>query len=531
MSERIWRMPGRAVGCLKKHWFCYDGRMSNAQHVFVSLRALHGVFERFRRDQTGVLANVSAVRSRSVTPILGLACAVVLGGCGVPDAESVSTSGKVPLRGTFAAGQSSVQAQAGLVDVDWLTSFGDAQLSAVVAETLRQSWTLVGAQERVEQARLLAVRAGATLGPIVDGVAGAGWTDPGRGSRNRTTLRLGVAATWELDVWGRVRAAQRGAQADARTIEADFASLREVIAAQAAQSYVLMAVAQRQLSVDEDLLKLRERTLGVAEARLRAGVAQPIDVNVARADVTDSEALVRGSRQALDDAKRSLEILLGRYPSAEIVGGNELPAVPDRVPVGLPSELLERRPDILAADQRVAAAFYRTSEARAARLPRIALTGELGTASGQLRDVLNPENVAWNIGGNLIAPLIDGGARTIDVKIAESQQREALSGYVDAAIRAFGEVETALASEATLKQQAEFLERSVEDLTKARDAAELRYRRGLLSIYELTQVEARLFTARRELVSVRGASVVQRIELHRALGGSFGTARTVEGGL
>jgi NodT family efflux transporter outer membrane factor (OMF) lipoprotein len=318
-----------------------------------------------------------------------------------------------------------------------------------------------------------------------------------------------------------VRAAQRGAEADASASEADYRSLREAVAAQAAQSWVLLIVARQQIMVDEELLAIRTRTLRVAESRAKAGVAQPIDVSIAKADLNDSETALRSSRQAFEEAKRALEVLLGRYPSAEFESPGELPAAPACVPVGLPSDLLERRPDILAADQRVAAEFYRTAEAKAARLPRLALTGEFGTASEELRDVLNPEHAAWNLAANLVAPILDGNQRRIDVSIAESRQREALAAYVDVAIRAFAEVESALSAEAALADQQRELERGVSELTKARDAAELRYRRGLLSIFDLTQVEARLFAARRELVSVRGTRVVQRVELHRALGGSF----------
>lgn len=413
------------------------------------------------------------------------------------------------------------QATDGAIQADWVRNFSDRALAEIVAEAVTKNWSLQGAQERLEQSRLLAARAGSTLTPFVDGIAAAGWSDSGRNSGNQTSLQLGVAAAWELDVWGRVRAAQRGAESDAMASEADLHSLREAVAAQAAQSWVLLVVARQQIMVDEELLAIRTRTLRVAESRAKAGVAQPIDVSIAKADLNDSEAVLRSSRQAFDEARRALEVLLGRYPAAEIESPGELPKVPASVPVGLPSELLERRPDIVAADRRVAAEFYRTAEAKAARLPRLALTGEFGTASEELRDVLNPENAAWNLAGNLIAPLLDGGQRRIDVSIAESRKREALAAYVDVAIRAFAEVESALSAEASLADQQRELERGVAELTKARDAAELRYRRGLLSIFDLTQVEARLFAARRDLVSVRGTRIVQRIELHRALGGSF----------
>lgn len=427
----------------------------------------------------------------------------------------------VPIRQEFRASRGGEHAGVGPAVLDWVQTLNDPQLTALVAEAIERNWDLQAAEERLTQARLLAQRAGVTLGPIVDGLAGAAWGDSGRGSTPKADLRIGVGASWELDVWGRVRSARRAAEMDALVAEADVGGVRNAIAAQTAQSWVLLIVAWQRVGVDQETLDIRRRTLGVAQARMKAGVSQPIDVKVATADVADSEAIVLASRQAALDAARSLELLLGRYPGGEIESAAAVPAPLAQVPVGVPSDLLERRPDLVAADRRVAAAFYRREAAKAARLPRLALTGELGTASRELRDVLNPEHVAWSVGANLVAPLLDGGQRKIDVEIAESQQREALSAYAGAGLRAFEEVERAISTEATIVSQIGFLESSVAELERARDAAELRYRRGLLSIFELTQIEARLFGARRELVAARGARVVQRIALHLALGGDF----------
>lgn len=426
-----------------------------------------------------------------------------------------------PVPGAFAAAGDAAHAAAGPVVDGWLDSLGDERIAAVAREAVRSNWDLRGAEERLVQARLLAARSGSLLWPQVDGVSSAGWVEgAGRGSPV-LDLRVGLAATWELDVWGRIRASQRAAEAEAAVSAADLLGLRRAVAAQAAQSWVLLVVAGQRVEVDADLLATRERTRRVTGARLSAGVAQPIDAGVAEADVADAKALLLSSQQALDDARRSLEVLLGRYPASGVDAGLTLPERPAPVPVGLPSELLERRPDLIAADQRVAAAFYRVQEAKATRLPRIALTGDVGTASDELRDVLNPSNGVWSLGGNLIAPLLDGERRRLDVLIAESRQREALAAYVSTALAAFTEVERALSFEARLDGQLTQLELRVEELRRSRDAAELRYRRGLLSIFDLTQVEARLFAARRDAVSVRGARLVQRIALHLALGGDF----------
>lgn len=448
--------------------------------------------------------------------------ALWVGGCGVPDAPGARALQDVPgaEREGFAAGSKAPHAIAGPVDDGWLDGFDEATAS-VAREAAARNWDIRAAEERLTQARLLASRAGSALWPEVDGVAGVAWGDAGPGAGPETSVRVGVAASWELDVWGRLRAARRGAEADALAVEADLRGLRQAVAAQAAGSWALLATAREQSRVIEELLAVRRRTLEVAAARQKAGVAQPIDVGVAQADVTDAQSQLEEAGRAIDDAARAVELLLGRYPAAAVEGADQIPRIEGSVPVGLPSELLERRPDIVAADRRVAAAFFRREEARAARLPRLALTGELGMASDDLGGAVDPDNAVWNLGANLIAPLVDGGRRRIDVELATSAQREALAGYVSAALSAFGEVEAALSGEATLARQQGLIEREVEDLTRARDAAELRYRRGLLTIFELTQVEERLFGARRQLVAVRGARVGQRIALHLALGGGF----------
>jgi outer membrane protein TolC len=195
----------------------------------------------------------------------------------------------------------------------------------------------------------------------------------------------------------------------------------------------------------------------------------------------------------------------------------------------LPADLLERRPDLVAADRRVAAAIGRRESAKAARLPTLSLTASMGTASDELRDVLNPENAAWNLGANLLAPIFDGGRRQADVRLAEAQQQEALASYVRTCLTALGDVETSLAAEVFLRTRAEQLDRAAAELTTARNAAELRYRQGLMSIFDLTQVEARLYDAKSQAVAVRTSQFVQRTRLCLALGGGHAPAAAAAG--
>jgi len=195
-----------------------------------------------------------------------------------------------------------------------------------------------------------------------------------------------------------------------------------------------------------------------------------------------------------------------------------LPSVP---PVGIPSEVLERRPDVVAADRRVAAAFGRVGSAKAAKLPRIALTAGGGQASGDLSNLFDPANLVWNLGANLLGPLFDGGEREAQVRIAQAAEREALASWVKTAQRAFLEVETALANERVLRLREGELRDAEVRLLRARDAGEARYGTGEATILEVDQLHANHAAAAKTLLQVRQELFQQRINLHLALGGSF----------
>lgn len=456
--------------------------------------------------------------------LVGLALLSTLQGCRNPEIRTDATSA-VPVRPSFAS-----MHDGGDVAAGWLSQFDDAALRSLVDEALANNPDLRAASARVDQAMALAVKAGAPLLPTLDLAAGAAYRDAGRGVDPSGAYSLGLQSSWEVDVWGRLRSAQAAARFDAEAAQLDRDFAAESLAASVARGWFLAIGAGEQLAVAEELLAVRRRTLDVVQARRTAGVAQPIDLSVAKADVDTARAGVETAREAHLDALRSLELLLGRHPAAEVTTATRLPAPPGPMPAGLPSDLLERRPDLVAADRRVAAAIGRRESAKAARLPTLSLTASLGTASDELRDVLNPENAVWNLGANLLAPIVDGGRRKADVRLAEAQQREALAGYVKACLTALGDVETSLAAEVFLRSRAEQLDRAAAELTTARDAAELRYRQGLMSIFDLTQVEARLYDAKSQAVAVRTSQFVQRTRLCLALGGGHASPAAAKTG-
>lgn len=450
--------------------------------------------------------------------IFFVVAAAMLVGCATPQPPPASEQAALPVANTWQAGR---DAEPRLVDDGWLANFQDPRLSGLVEEALQNNRDLRGSAAQVAEAEARARQAGASLLPTVDLTSNPQASGTVNSNGVNRQFNLGLQVSWEADLWGRLRSETRAQALDAIAAAADFEFARQSLAAQVAESWFVSVGNKLQLAFDEDVLEIEQRTQDVVQARVDAGAVSQVDLNVARADVAQAQENVARNRGNLEEAVRSLEVLLGRYPAAELEVAEQLTPVPGPVPAGLPSELMARRPDIVARDRQVAAAFNRTQAAQAARLPSLSLTGVIGGSSSSLLDILNPSNVAWSIGANLLAPIFDGGRRQADVEISTAQQEQALSAYASTALKAFQEVETALANEDILKVREERLATVVEELDEAVRLTELRYNVGEIDLLSLNQVKKQYFAARNDLLRVQVERLKQRVNLHLALGGSF----------
>ena len=191
--------------------------------------------------------------------------------------------------------------------------------------------------------------------------------------------------------------------------------------------------------------------------RFKRGIAETLDVHLARSDEASAEALVESAEIDVKSALRALEVLLGRYPSGIVEVAPDLSAVPPPIPVGVPADVLQRRPDLLAAERRVASAIKLRSQAKVARLPRISLTASGGTSSDALMDLVDPKYNVWNFAVNLLTPVIDGGRLSAEARKTDKQVQAAVASFGNTALTAFNEVETALTNEGRLRKQEERL--------------------------------------------------------------------------
>ena len=410
-------------------------------------------------------------------------------------------------------------AAAGTVTDNWLVTFNDAQLSEAVAEALLHNTDLRVAAARVEQARLYAKLAGAKLWPSVDLLARGG----GKMSGDNSGLQGGVlSASWELDLWGRVRYGRAAAAADAAASELDFEFARQSLAALVARSWFLAIEAALQAEVARGTIRDGEDLARLAEERSRVGVGNDEDVFVARANLGTSRDTLRQIELARESAIRALEILLGRYPSATATTSTQLASQPESVPAGLPSELLERRPDVVSAERRVAAAFNRVGEAKAARLPAIALTTGVSSISSDLFLLKERDNPLWSAGANLLMPIFRGGALKTQVEIRTAEQQQAVAAYAQVGLQAFSDVETALAAEFAAREREQILTGTLADSQRALEIVRTQFKVGSTDLRFVTQRQLALNATQSALVRVQAEQRIQRVNLHLALGGSFG---------
>jgi NodT family efflux transporter outer membrane factor (OMF) lipoprotein len=435
-----------------------------------------------------------------------------------PTTEAVQGEaiGKVDLE----RGWSAPAGATGQIADDWLASFGDPQLEALVAEAIAGNPDLRISAARVEQAAGYAKKAGAALLPAVD-LLGRGSTKLGQDLG--TGLSGGIlSAVWELDLWGRIRYGRRAAQGSYASAVADNEYARQSIAAMTARTWFTATETLLEGRLGDETVQFSEQLATLARQRQEVGVGDERDVVLAEANLNSYRDAVQQIRLAHDQSLRALEVLLGRYPAAELQARPDLPELPGTVPPGMPLQMLERRPDLIAAERRVAAAFDRVGEAKAAKLPQLSLTGTVGAITSEVLQLKDDfENPVAGLGATLLAPLYRGGSLQADVEIRQGEQKQAVAEYARSALNAISEVENALAAARTLGEREQILQAAVAQYGRALELEEIGYRVGKADLRSVLERQLALYGARLALLRVQSEQLIQRINLHLALGGSF----------
>jgi outer membrane protein, multidrug efflux system len=412
----------------------------------------------------------------------------------------------------------------------WLADYGSPKLTRLVSQAVEKNRDLRANAARVRQAQAQAKAAGADLWPQIGTDFGGRRNQSASGQRfvgtgvRSNRFEVGLDVSWELDLWGRL-SDQRGASvAEAQASGADLHAARLSLAANTVKAAVTLTEAAQQIALAKENVETRRVHLGILEKQLDRGIDSEqaaLDVSLSRADLARAEATYASRKREADDARRSLELLLGAYPAGLEAGLGSLPSLSRNIPGGLPSDLLLRRPDLQAAERRLESALKNESAAKKAFLPNINLTGSTGLSTEDLAFLLERESIIWTVAGNVAQSIFQGGRLKANVEQARARYDEALETYAGTALQAFKEVETALAAEGYLKEQEAALLRASQEAERSRSLALGQYEKGLTDILTLLDAQQRLFDARSASLAVQALLLRNRADLHLALGGEF----------
>ncbi|XZG71430.1 efflux transporter outer membrane subunit [Chitinibacteraceae bacterium HSL-7] len=452
--------------------------------------------------------------------LLPLAVLLALGGCVLPSPPNTQALYTEEL--TELEGRQSWQGTQSIIPVsaDWASLFNDAALTQLISEALEHNRNLRAAAARIDAAAARVTIDSAGIVPQVN-LAARGGVKAGDATNQVNGFLLNVS--WELDLWGRVRATARASEAQYASAEADYYWAQQAIAASVAQYWFSAIELNRMIDLQQGWLAEQQKLVTLTSQRVKTGIDSPTAETDQLLKLQAGQDQLAQLRLARTQTLQALEVLVGRYPAAELQTSATLPALPPALAAGTPTDLLERRPDVIAAERRVAAAFYATEAAKAARLPRLNLAAGLSVIESDvfvLKDIDNP-----NLGGSvsLLAPIFNGGALKAQVDAFSAQQREAVAGYGQVAINAIREVEASLAAEQSLAVRRAVLTQSSAAAQRQVDAEVVRVRVGKTSPLALAARQQALLTTEMTLLAVQAQSRRQRVATHLALGGDART--------
>ena len=452
---------------------------------------------------------------------------ILMGGCAAFSTPRPETAIRIDLPATWLE---SGQSNHGRISTGWLNEFSDARMKQLVREAVARNHDLKASAYRLRAVREGTIGARAARLPSVSASGGYSRSRAGLGPANGVTSEsysLSLNASWEADLWGRLRDLDEASYASYEAAVADFRSARLSLAVNTAKAWSNLIAAQQQVELATTTLSSYKDNLRIIERRYRSNLLRSVDVQFGRNNVASAERSIRSRGLNRNEAARSLELLLGRYPSAALKSTSSLPTMRKNVPAGLPSELLARRPDLTAARLDLLATAKRADAARSDLLPSLRLNGSSSNTSSAFRRLLDPQYLTWSVASSLAQTIYNGGAPSADARAALERNRAAIHDYVQICLTAFREVESALETERSLAEQEGFLRVEVQQATLAEKQSERDLAGGIegATVLEILEAQRRAVNARASLIGLSNQRLQNRLDLHLALGGNFETTK------
>ena len=415
---------------------------------------------------------------------------------------------------------------------EWWLAFNDPALNELIAEATRNNANLAVAAARVKQARAIAGIAEADRIPQIGVGVGAQRSRASALSLGvpsstdiapQTTYNASLTASYEVDLFGRVSSNVAAARGDAAQVEANYRSVLLSLQADVAQTYFRLRATDAELATVEQTVRLREESVKVNQRRFDLGDIGEFDLSRAKTELSTTRAEAIGLQRRRATTEHALAVLLGKPAAAYTAGNSPLldSALLPAIPAGLPSSLLERRPDIAAAQKAMEASNAHIGVARAAMFPALDITANGGGASGHFSDVFKWSSRSWVLGALLSMPLIDGGRNSANVTRSEAALEESVAGYRQTVLSAFAEVEDNLAGLRILGGQTAQIDDALVSARRSADLAQKLYDAGRSSYLDLLDAQRNLAAVERNAVQLRGDRAVTTVALIRSLGGDW----------
>ena len=421
---------------------------------------------------------------------------------------------------------------------NWWEIFGDTNLNALEAQALQANQQLKAAVARVDEARATARVARSQLMPSLSldpSFTREGYSpnaNPSFGNITANTFSTPLDLSYEVDLWGRIRRLFQGARADAQASLADYYNVLLTLQSDVAQNYFALCSLDAEIATVNGTIDLRHEQVRLVRSRLEGGIGSELDVAQAETELATTEAEAASLAHRRDELENAIAILVGENPSSFKLAAVDDPnwnPQPPEIPAGLPSDLLERRPDVAQAERQLASANAKIGVAKAAFFPVLTLTGSAGYLSGDLSSLFSWDSRTWSIGPSLSLPIFAGGRNRANYKYSQAAFQESTALYRQQVLIAFGDVENSLSGIYHFAVQAEAQQRAVTSARRAADLATDRYRSGIVAYIEVVDASRDALSAERSNAQLAGQRLIASVQLIKALGGGWSEQQLVVG--
>ena len=484
--------------------------------------------------------------------LLGAAACLTLAGCAIKRApvgeEIMPESARRQIPGHWAGPHRS-----GTVVPNWILSFHDPDLTALVWDAVERNPDLKAAAARVEASRAAVRIAASSLYPRIamkglgerqgqhlsgdlgrdinppdfgssgtENAGGAGLDTSTEDTSRRWVYGIAAGAAWEADVWGRIRSKKAAAKAESEALEADYEFARQSLAAAVARAYFTTIEAAQQEANAQETLGVYQEYSKLTDVQKQQGFASDYDVSQIKSRTASAEDALYTAQSVRAQTIRAIEVVTSHYPAGRFDVRRSFPGQPRAVPAGLPAQILERRPDLIASERRFAAAFHRVNEARTARLPRFVLSAGSGLGTADLDSVGSLNALVWTFAGGITQPIFFGGELQAAQDLRTAEQKAAAASYVGHALHAFEDVENALANDYYLRKREGALGEAVSSSADAVKFGRQQLEQGQSDMFTILRLTGENLATKVQLTQVRASRLRERVNLYLALGGDFG---------